>query len=145
MPANLPLIYGCPSLLDRLMDQAEHHPVPAPHGLSARHFPPLQMFEDDGALYVRAIIPGVPLENITLTLEPGMLVLQGVIPHMPGSHLRRDRPCGPFRREIVLPFPIEAESVSAVVRYGLLTITMPRNPSGKKRTIPVRTVTECAS
>lgn len=139
MPANFSLIYGYPSLLDRLMNQTGQYPALALHAMSAWHFPPLQIFEDEDTLYVRAIVPGVPLENVTLTLESGMLVLRGVIPRLPGRHLRCERPTGPFKREIPLPFPVDAARVSAVVQYGLLTVTIPRCGENKKRTIPVQT------
>lgn len=145
MPANLSLIYGCPSLLDRLMNQAEQYPVPALREARSRHFPPLQIFEDGETLYVRAAIPGVPLENVMLTLESGTLVLRGVIPPLPGRHLRCERPTGPFRRKIALPFPVDAASISAVVQHGLLSIAIPRCPKTGKRTIPVQTEAGSAS
>lgn len=137
MPANLPLIYGFPTLLDRLMDQTDFMPLPAPQEVSARHFPPLQIIEDENALHIRASVPGISLENLQLVLDAKTLSLRGVIPFLPGRHLRRDRPTGPFKRDIQLPFPVQADAVRAVVRDGLLTVTLPRMPLAKKRIIPV--------
>lgn len=137
MPANFPLIYGFPTLLDRLMDQADFLPLPAPQEIGARHFPPLQIFEDESALYIRASVPGISLENIQLILDSKTLSLQGVIPFLPGRHLKRDRPTGPFKRDINLPFPVKADAVQAVVRDGVLTVTLPRTPLAGKRIIPV--------
>ncbi|MCC8195052.1 MAG: Hsp20/alpha crystallin family protein [Deltaproteobacteria bacterium] len=137
MAANFSLVYGLPCLLDRLMDRMDFLPIPAPHEIGARHFPPLQIIEDEDALYVRAIVPGIALEDIHLTLEGKTLTVSGIIPFLPGCHLRRDRPIGPFKREINLPFPVEADGISAVISNGLLTVTLPKTGSGAKRSIPV--------
>ena len=137
MPANLPLIYGLPTLLDRLMDQADFLPLPAPQEISARHFPPLQIFADENALYIRASVPGISLENLQLVLDSKILSLRGVIPFLPGRHLRRDRPTGPFKRDIHLPFRVQADAVQAVIRSGVLTVTLPRAPLAGKRIVPV--------
>lgn len=140
MPANLPLIYGCPSLLDRLMDLADiadKLALPAPEETGVRHFPPLQIFEDATALYVRAIVAGLSREHITLALDANALSISGVIPLLPGRHLRRDRPVGPFRRDVRLPFQPDPAAVQAVMTNGLLTVTLPKRAEGEKRSIPV--------
>ena len=142
MPANLPLIYGIPSLLDRLMDQTDTLPLPAPQEASVRHFPPLQIFEDEDALYVRALVPGISLEHLDVAAGSRKLTLKGVVPLLPGRHMRRDRPAGPFQRHIRLPFPIDNASVKAVMRNGILTVTLPRDQAAKKRSISVRGVVE---
>lgn len=137
MPANLPLIYGCPSLLDRLMDQAEQLALPAPQEAGIRHFPPMQIFEDNEALHIRAFAPGMSMNDLQLTLDSGTLSLRGVIPIPPGCHLKRERPSGPFRRDISIPFPIDGKAVEAVIRNGILTVTLPKAPAAKIRSIPV--------
>ena len=137
MPANLPLIYGCPSLLDRLMDLADQLALPAPEETGNRHFPPLQIIEDDAALYVRAILAGLADEHINLTIHANTLTVSGVVPLLPGRHLRRDRPIGPFRRDVRLPFQPDMDAVQAVMSNGILTVTLPKRAAVKKRSIPV--------
>lgn len=137
MPANLSLIYGCPSLLDRLMDQAEQLVLPAPQEAGSRHFPPMQIFEDQDALYIRAIVPGMTMEDLQLILDSGTLSLRGIVPLLPGRHLKRDRPTGPFRRDICLPFPVKADGVQAVISDGILSVTLPKAPPRERRSIPV--------
>ena len=137
MPANLPLIYGLPSLLDRLMDQEDNAPLPAPQEFSFRHFPPVQVFEDDEAVHVRASLPGVCLESVDLVYERGSLILRGLLPVPEGVHLRRERASGPFRREVRIPSAVCPASISAVMRNGVLSVTLPKDPGAKKRVIPV--------
>lgn len=137
MPSHLPLIYGLPSLLDRLMDQEGSAPFPAPEeGLGV--YPPLQLFEDGDAVYLRASIAGASLENVNLVFNNNILVLRGVVPAPEGRQLRRERPTGPFRREVRLPCKVVSGAISAVMRDGLLIVTMPKDPRARKRTIPVR-------
>lgn len=137
MPANLPLIYGCPSLLDRLMDHAERLALPAPLETGARHYPPVQMVEDGDAVHIRANVPGLSLDDLRLTLKSGTLTMRGCIPALPGRHVLQTRPAGPFRRDIRLPFPVEAEAVEASIHNGILSIRLPRKTGPQKRLIPV--------
>ncbi|MDL2209801.1 Hsp20/alpha crystallin family protein [Desulfovibrio sp. OttesenSCG-928-O18] len=136
MPSRLPLIYGLPSLLDRLMDQEDHAPFPAPeNGFGC--YPPLQLFEDGDAVYLRAAIAGASLENVNLVFNNNILVLRGMVPAPEGRQVRRERPTGPFRREVRLPCKVVPGAIRAVMRDGLLTVTMPKDPRAKKRAIPV--------
>lgn len=137
MPTNLPLIYGFPTLLDWLMEQGDSLPLPAPQENGARHFPPLQIYEDDHTLHIRASVPGIPPENLHLSLGVKTLSLRGVIPFLPGRHLRRDRPIGPFKRDIRLPFAVETDAVTAAIRNGILTVSLPKAPSAEKRIVPI--------
>lgn len=138
MPANLSLHYGCPSILDRLMEETGENSLPMPQGTGATHFPPVQMVEDELALHVRIIIPGVPADEIQLTLDAGVLSVQGRIALLPGRHTRRDLPVGPFRRDIRLPAPVSADGVQAVVTHGILSVTLAKMPNSYRRSIPVR-------
>lgn len=138
MPANLPLIYGCPSLLDRLMDNAERLALPAPLEAGARHYPPVQMVEDDDAVRIRANLPGLSLDDLQVTLKSETLTIQGCIPALSGRHILQTRPAGTFRRDIRLPFPVEEDTVEASILNGILSIRLPRKDAPQKRRIPVK-------
>ena len=142
MPANLPLIYGYPSLLDRLMDETGKPVLPVPEEIGARHFPPLQIIEDDEALYVRATLPGLTDKHVRLSIQATTLTISGMVPLLPGRNLRRDRPAGPFRRDVRLPFHADMDAVRAAMSNGILTITLPKHISMKKRSIPVNVAYE---
>ena len=136
MSANLPMIYACPSLLDLLMTQQYYGPLPSPEAMGASHFPLLQIIEDERFLYVRAILPGVTLNTCSLVLDGDILILRGTLPVSPGNPLRMERSSGPFKREIPLPRPVVPNGITAIMRNGLLTVTLPKAPR-EKRSIPV--------
>ena len=119
------------------MDNAERLVLPTPPESGARHYPAVQMVEDGDAVHIRANVPGLSQDDLRLTLHPGALTVRGRIPAPPGRHVLQTRPAGPFRRDIRLPFPVEAEGVEASIRNGILSIRLPRKNSPKKRVIPV--------
>lgn len=138
MPTNFSFLYGYPSLLDRLMeDQEDFVLLPAPEGAGARHFPPVQMLEDEAAVYITAFVPGVCQKTFNLEFSAGRLVLLGCIPPPAGLQIRRERPTGPFRREIKIPCRVMADRIEAVFRNGMLLITMPKQPDKARFSISV--------
>lgn len=130
MPVNLLLLYGYLPLLDRLMDLTEPPALPAPREI-ASHYPPMQICEDAGALHIRAVVPGLSLDNLHLTLDAGTLTLRGAPPRLPGRPIKRELPSGPFRRSIPLPFRADADAIRAVIKHGILTVTVPKASSGE--------------
>lgn len=136
MTARLPLIYGLPSVLDQLMDQEDRAPFFASEE-NSREYPPIQLFEDETALHLRAAIPGVSLDSVDIVFENNILVLCGAVPAPEGRHIRRERPTGRFRREVRLPCAVVPSSISASMRNGLLFVIMDKDPRARKRAIPV--------
>ncbi len=134
MPTDL--LYGLPSLFDRLMSRDDEGAFTTP-GIDSGHFPPVQVCEDNDAMRVRALLPGAPLDRLSLVLEKGSLILRGVLPAPTGRHHRRERPTGPFQREIRLPSPVGEAPIDAVLRDGVLTVTLPKAAREKRRAISV--------
>lgn len=139
---NLPVFCGAASLFDRIIEQGGDTLFPVMQGFGPQHFPPLQIFEDEQTLYVRACIPGVSLDELSLTLKGRALFIEGRVPLPEGRPLRRERSCGAFKRKVQLPCGVESGGAEAVMRDGLLTVTLGKaaHKCGK-RTIPV----ECAA
>jgi HSP20 family protein len=108
------------------------------------NYPPLNAWIDDEGLIVTAEIAGVDPENIQITVENETLNLSGnhITEELPESarHLRRERGFGEFTRKLELPFQIDADSVEATVRNGVLQIVLPRLPEEKPTTITVKAV-----
>lgn len=126
--------YGIPSLLDRLMKGVDFDFTE----LASRHFPPLQIVEDENMLYVRARIPGASLEDVSLILKGAVLLVEGSVSLPEGRYLRQERTCGPFKREVQLPCEVDGNAVEAVMRDGILTVNLPKAvKKACKRTIPV--------
>jgi len=118
------------------------------YGQEARHgpaaagvFPLLNMYEDPDNLYVTAELPGVPAQDLELSVEKNNLTIRGErkIPEAGEkvNYHRREREAGIFRRVISLPSPVDSERVAAVSKNGVLTITLPKAAESKPRQIPI--------
>ena len=140
MPTDLEALYGISSLFERLMGSgfAENANMYPDTGLSARHFPPIQLFEDEESLTLRALVPGIAGTALSLDVESSTtLILKGEFPSVKGRHYRKERPAGTFRRVISLPHPVAPDQVEASLRNGVLSVSLRKLEQGQKRTIPV--------
>jgi HSP20 family protein len=52
---------------------------------------------------------------------------------------RQERPTARFTRSFALPCKLDPEKTSAIVKHGLLTITMEKVPEAQPRQISVKT------
>lgn len=101
--------------------------------------PAVNLFEDDANVYVEAELPGLRLEDLELVFTDGVLTLKGTRPAATGENvLQRERPEGAFERPVAIPFDVDAESISATLRHGILTVTMPKAPASRPQRIEVR-------
>jgi HSP20 family molecular chaperone IbpA len=85
---------------DRLRRQFFHHGA-------SRWEAPIDVFETDDALNILIALPGVELDNISVTLNAGTLIVTGERPLPPELRnariLRMEIPYGRFERRIELP------------------------------------------
>jgi HSP20 family protein len=110
-------------------------------GRSSGVYPPVNIFRKQDATIVRAELPGVRPEDISITVEGHQLTLAGERrpPETPNMAFhRRERPWGKFSRSIVLPEELDTERVEAQFRNGVLTLTLPVAAAAKPRQIAVK-------
>lgn len=103
--------------------------------------PTVDLFESHSAVVVRVDLPGVDTAAVALEIHESGLVIHGERPceqeAEQGVYQMLERAHGPFHRTVPLPDGLELERASAVLRDGLLTITIPKaQPQGRRR-IPV--------
>lgn len=104
-------------------------------------YPPLNLTEDDQGLFVRAELPGLEAEDLDISVEGDKLILRGerkiAAPEGVNFH-RRERSAGTFRRIVNLPTRIDPAKVTAAMKNGLLTISLPKAEEAKPRQIQVK-------
>ena len=126
--------------MDRLFEGLfERAPAAGPVGTNA--FPTLNVWEDDGKLYVEAELPGLKLDDLELYVDGNELTVKGQRQETreeDASYHRRERGVGPFSRVIQLPVEVDAENVDAALRNGILTITLPKAQAVMPRRIEVK-------
>jgi len=94
---------------------------------------PLDIWEQDGNLYVKAAIPGVDPENIELNVENGVLTLSGEFKNeqevegKDKKYYHREFRYGRFSRSITLPDDVDPDRIEAEYNNGFITVRVPRN------------------
>lgn len=112
-------------------------------GVQARTsaYPPLNVWEDDASVYVEAELPGMKLDDLEILFEKGNeLTIKGTrhVDSIEGGHWhRRERSHGQFARTISLDSEINVDAVTAELKHGVLTVTLPKSEAVKPRKINV--------
>ena len=104
---------------------------------------PLNVWQDENAIYVEGELPGVDRATLEVTVTEGdKLAIRAQRPapaKVEGvTWLRQERAAGTFARVIGLPFPVDAEKVEATYNNGVLKVTLPKIAAVRPRTIPVK-------
>jgi HSP20 family protein len=91
--------------------------------------PPVDLFETAGAFVLTAELPGLSRDQIDIHAEESRITIRGERSSGQVSceqYHRVERGHGRFSRAFVLPEPVDVESVSADLKDGLLTVTIPK-------------------
>lgn len=109
---------------------------------------PIDLIETPETIVIRANVPGVSLENLDLAVAGHMLTLQVAFPAAQQAgetaHVQ-ERPRGEFRRSIPLPAGVDADSIQAECKHGVLEVTASKLEREKPRKIPVRSTVSTTS
>lgn len=91
--------------------------------------PQVEVFEREGQLVVRADLPGMTKDDISVDVTDDALVIRGERrserEENEEGYYRTERSYGSFHRSIPLPEGTGAEDASATFRNGVLEVTMP--------------------
>jgi HSP20 family protein len=106
-------------------------------------FPPMNVTQDEDNFYLRAEVPGVKPNELSISVMGNRVLLAGKREiqreHELVSYHRKERAEGAFSRTVPLPMAVEAERVEAKYADGILTVTLPKTEEAKPRQIAVRT------
>ncbi len=107
---------------------------------------PVDVFEKNDTLYVRAAVPGLRPEDLDVDIEEGVLTIKGDMKKDEQMHEGKVYICeysyGTFTRSIRLPDDLDLEKVEAKFENGFVTVSIPRTTPAKPNTIkvPVKSV-----
>ncbi|HTP24903.1 MAG TPA: Hsp20/alpha crystallin family protein [Anaeromyxobacteraceae bacterium] len=106
-------------------------------------FPPLNITQDDNNFYLRAEVPGVRANELSVSAVKNRVLLAGrraiEREHEQASYHRKERAEGSFNRTVSLPMEVDSGRVEARYADGILTVTLPKAEEAKPRQITVRT------
>jgi HSP20 family protein len=104
-----------------------------------RFSPLVDIWENEQGLTVVADMPGVTAEGLSVDLRENVLTILGKV--MPESADRkvisREFEVGDFYRQFSLSELIDQERISAAMRDGVLTLTLPKQAPAQPRKITV--------
>ena len=104
--------------------------------------PALDISERKDAYLVTVELPGVEPDDLDITLEDGLLTIQGERHFAHDSSEQQfhriERRYGAFRRSITLPTQVQAEQIEASFDNGVLEVMVPKAEEAKPKRIRVR-------
>jgi HSP20 family protein len=111
-------------------------------GRTSAWAPALDISERKDAYLVTVELPGLKPEDLDITLEDGLLTIQGERQFTAESSEQQfhrvERRYGAFRRSITLPAHVTAEGIQASFEDGVLQILVPKAEEAKPKRIQVR-------
>lgn len=109
---------------------------------SCSAWPALNMWEQDEAFFVEAELPGLELEALEIYVNAdNQLTLKGErkAPESDeGTWHRQERGFGSFTRTIQLPQDVDSDQVTAGLKQGILTVTLPKKAEVRPRRVEVK-------
>lgn len=98
--------------------------------------------ESDTAYIVAANVPGLVADQIDVQLRDNVLTISFELPQPTLAEgervLLQERRFGRFSRSITLPQAIDTEAVEAQHNNGVLTLTLPKEPSAQPKRITIQ-------
>ena len=103
--------------------------------------PPVDIYETDNALVLKADLPGIDPKDVDIRIENGVLYLKGERKfekeEKKENYHRIERSYGAFTRSFALPNSIDADHVKADYKDGQLILTMPKREEAKPKAVKI--------
>ena len=104
--------------------------------------PSMDISETKDSLVAKIEAPGMEEKDIQVSLQENLLTIKGEKKQekeAKDEHYHRvERTYGMFARSVRLPVTVDGSKVVASFKNGLLTITLPKTPTSKGTTIPIK-------
>lgn len=102
---------------------------------------PIDVYTTPSEIILRAAVPGVPPEDVEVTVEGDTLTIRAEVPGPLENveYIFQECPCGRFNRVLTLNVPIDVDNIEATFEHGLLTLSLPKVTPAEPKTIKVKT------
>jgi HSP20 family protein len=104
--------------------------------------PTVDISETETEYVIKAELPGMKKEDVNVTLEDGVLTIQGErkqeSEEKGKKHHRVERSYGSFVRSFTLPDYVDGTKVTASFKDGVLNLHLPKSEKAKPRVIEVK-------
>jgi HSP20 family protein len=128
--------------MNRLFNTFFDQPQPTQRGSGERRWiPPMDFVETADHYVLRADLPGVYEDDVTVQLDDNMLTIAGhrTAEHDPQQeYYRVERAFGAFSRSLTLPDGINPDHVDARFDHGVLEVRIPKPEQKKPRQVQIQ-------
>ncbi len=111
------------------------------HADLATWAPPVDIYETENELVVKADLPDLQVKDIDVRVENNTLTIRGERKFEKDvneeNYLRVERAYGPFMRTFSLPNTVNSENIRAEDRDGVLTLHMTKREESKPKQIKI--------
>jgi len=111
-------------------------------GLSVCTFPPIDIYETDKNIILKAELPGIDLSDVSIEVEENVVTLRGERRMKKNlcevNFHRMERFYGTFERVFSLPNSVDRSSVKADLTDGVLRISIPKMVELESRRITIK-------
>ena len=130
------------SEMNRLFNSFFDTPTSAGNGGPRRFIPSMDLAETDTHYVLKADLPGVAEDDVSIELDDNVLTVSGErkAEHeekKEGYH-RVERSFGQFRRSLTLPDGVDADAIAATFDKGVLEIRIPKPEERKPRRVAIK-------
>jgi HSP20 family protein len=101
------------------------------------------MIDKEDEILVKATVPGMNAEDIEISTVGNTLTIKGEVKEEKeegeeGKYIYRERRYGTFNRSFTLPDEINTDEAEAEFEDGVLTLTLPKAESAKRKSITIK-------
>lgn len=130
--------------MDRLFEESFLRPGSLGVSDSASAMLPMDLYETENDVVVKAAIPGVKPEDIEVTVTGDLLSIKGEFrteseqKDEKRNYHRQERRYGSFCRQVTLPAGVNADACAADFENGVLTLTLPKVEEAKVKKVQIK-------
>jgi len=104
-------------------------------------YPSVDIHEDKNNLIIKAELPGIKKEDVSLEIKDNVLTIKGERKRdeeiKRENYHRIERVYGSFSRSFTLPDAVKEDKVTAGYKDGILEITLPKAEKAQTKAIPI--------
>lgn len=107
---------------------------------SYSEFPYINIYNKNDSIIIKAIMPGVAQEEISIDLVGNGLIISGERKSdlKDNPYIRKEREFGKFKKSIKLPYSVDRDNIDAGLKDGILTIKLVKSEDAKPKRIEIR-------
>jgi len=112
------------------------------NGYRTAWFPAIELKEDADSLTLKALLPGIPQEDLDIQVTRKAVMIAGEYRKTEEEnpnhrYYRSEFNYGKFRRVVALPIEVDNAQASAKLENGILTLTLPKTREALNRVVKV--------